>query len=292
MNRAIFFDRDGIINIPEIRENRSFAPTTKERFIPLPGLSILMDLIKSNGYYIFVITNQPDIENGLVTKGLVDEFHSFLNDQYPQIDEILVCPHRKESNCKCRKPKPYFLDHCREKYNLNFKESWVIGDRWSDIVLGKNQDCNTGLVYYGYHERYESPTIESNSVLDIIEKITGQKLENRFHRYELWLNYLAKNSEIVPGFDCNFYPIPGFSEKHKKLKFCKTYDIDKFLWTFDDKETCLLDFKGAFIESNEYLNSEILENKISSNFNMLKFGQLTDYLAKKFVLLANPPNQK
>lgn len=153
MNKAIFFDRDGVINKSIIKNNKPCPPKNLEELELIDGIHLLIWGLKQKGFLIFVITNQPDVARGTQTKSMVEALNTNIKKELP-IDEIFTCYHDDGDNCICRKPMPGFILQAKDKYNIDLKQSWVIGDRWKDIQAGKHADCFTIFVDYGYCERF------------------------------------------------------------------------------------------------------------------------------------------
>ncbi len=137
---AVFLDRDGVVVIPEFRDGRSFAPTTLESFRIYPDAAASLASLKRAGYALVVVSNQPDIGNGLVPQALIDEMSRRLMAELP-LDGIEICPHTREDDCDCRKPKPGMLQRAADRLDLQLDRSFMIGDRESDIVAGEAVVC-------------------------------------------------------------------------------------------------------------------------------------------------------
>jgi D,D-heptose 1,7-bisphosphate phosphatase len=160
MNRAVFLDRDGVIN-----EEVGFLHKKKDiKFYPqaIEALKIL----SGSAYKIIIITNQAGIGRGLYTeeeygkfeKEYIDELAKFAKEI--RIDKIYHCPHHPAEgvggykvDCECRKPKPGMLFQAQKDFNLNLGESYIIGDKRSDIEAGRAAGCKTILVNTGYGGR-------------------------------------------------------------------------------------------------------------------------------------------
>jgi histidinol-phosphate phosphatase family protein len=131
--KAIFLDRDGTIN----EDIGDLYSIDKLRFIPkaLESLRLFQ-----KRFLLFIITNQAGIGKGNFTESdflrFNREYLNILNSEGIKIEEVYYCPHKKEDNCVCRKPKTYFIEHAKEKYSLNLKESFIIGDHPSDVEMG------------------------------------------------------------------------------------------------------------------------------------------------------------
>ena len=150
--KAIFLDRDGVLNRSLIRDGKPIPPPSLEQFEILPGVAEALQVLKHQGYKLIVVTNQPDISRGTQSPEMLAAMHQILTAQLP-LDDILVCPHTDEDHCDCRKPRPGMLLAAARKHNIDLANSYMIGDRWRDIEAGYNAGCKTILVDYGYSER-------------------------------------------------------------------------------------------------------------------------------------------
>ena len=133
---CVFLDRDGVINIPEFRDGRSYAPKQLIDFNYFPDTKAALVKLKTAGFLTVIITNQPDVGNNLTPRTVVEAMHQKMRDELP-IDHIEVCYHSQKDQCDCRKPKPGMLLNADKKFNIDFKKSYLIGDRSSDIEAGK-----------------------------------------------------------------------------------------------------------------------------------------------------------
>jgi D-glycero-D-manno-heptose 1,7-bisphosphate phosphatase len=137
---AVFLDRDGVIN-----DNSKIVNQPKD-LILLPGVAMAIKRLKQAGYLVCIVTNQGGVELNFLTEADLAAIHShlqsLLREQNTGIDEIVYCPHFRQ-NCDCRKPKPGMILALAAKYNIQLAESWMIGDRESDILAGKAAGCRT-----------------------------------------------------------------------------------------------------------------------------------------------------
>jgi D-sedoheptulose 7-phosphate isomerase len=150
--RAIFLDRDGVINRAFVRDGKPFPPPTPQDLEVLPGVPEALRELKSHGYKLLVVTNQPDVSRGSLSRQTLDAMHQSLSAVLP-LDDILVCPHTDEDHCVCRKPLPGMLLEAARKHNIDLPASFMVGDRWRDVEAGYNAGCKTILIDYGYSER-------------------------------------------------------------------------------------------------------------------------------------------
>lgn len=147
--RAVFLDRDGVLTVPEFRDGRSFAPRRLEDFRLYDGAKDCLDRLKAAGFRLVVVTNQPDVGNGLVAQSVVEEMHRRLAASLP-LDAIEACYHTRGDGCDCRKPKPGMLRRAAERLGIDCAGSFMIGDRGSDIEAGRALGCTTIFVDLGY----------------------------------------------------------------------------------------------------------------------------------------------
>lgn len=151
MHKAVFLDRDGVLNRGYIQNGKSYAPRKTSDFKLLPyAIDSVQKLVKA-GYRVIVVTNQPDINNKLVTFETVNEMHNLLRSK-TLVTDIFLCPHTREQNCSCRKPKAGMLLEAAKKYNIDLTKSFMVGDRSSDIEAGTTAGCRTIFLDRKYSE--------------------------------------------------------------------------------------------------------------------------------------------
>ncbi|MEK6984021.1 MAG: HAD family hydrolase [Nanoarchaeota archaeon] len=145
MTKAVFIDKDGTIV-----EDAGFVHRIEEfKLVPnaVEGLKLLKD------YKLFIVSNQSGIGRGHFTLNDFNKFNTHLLKELGKnkikIQKTYFCPHKPEDNCECRKPKKKFLDEAEKEFNIDFKKSFVIGDRISDIEMGKGAGCKTVQVLTG-----------------------------------------------------------------------------------------------------------------------------------------------
>jgi len=152
MRKAIFLDRDGVLNEAIIRNGRPYPPHDISEVKILSGVKEALSLFRAEGFLIAVITNQPDVSRGQVSKASVESINSYLKMNL-DIDLIRTCYHDDLENCECRKPKPGLLFQIANDYEINLGLSFMIGDRWRDIEAGIGAGCKTCFIDYQYNER-------------------------------------------------------------------------------------------------------------------------------------------
>ena len=135
----------------EARGGKPYAPRRLEDFRLLPRVAEAVRSLKRAGFAVIVVTNQPDIGNGLVAPAVVEAMHAKLRSRVA-VDDIRVCPHRQDEECACRKPKPGLLVAAAKDWKIDLKNSYMVGDREGDIVAGKAAGCYTLLINRHYSE--------------------------------------------------------------------------------------------------------------------------------------------
>ena len=174
MRKAVFLDRDGVINKIFINNNLPSSPPTFDQLEILPGVKESILRLKKLNFVCLVATNQPDVSRGKIEKKTVVKMNNYIKNEL-KIDDIFVCYHDDNDNCACRKPKPGLLLEASKKWNINLKKSYMIGDRSKDIEAGSRAGCKTIFIDCNYKEaKPKKPDFTSDSLLNsvrIIEKL-------------------------------------------------------------------------------------------------------------------------
>ena len=168
-NKAVFFDRDGVLVLPEIRDGRSFAPTRFVDFEIYPEAVDSLNAVKQAGFLSVIVTNQPDVGKGIIAPSELDKMHEKLMRELP-IDLIEVCPHTSDANCDCRKPKPGMLINAAVKLDIALDQSYMIGDTKGDIDAGKTAGCKTIFIDLEY-EAVTKPLNQDYTVKSVSDAV-------------------------------------------------------------------------------------------------------------------------
>jgi transaldolase len=153
--RAVFLDRDGVLNRPVVRDGHPLPPASLEEMEMLPGVSAACAALRESGFLLIVVTNQPDISRGTQSLARVTEMNQWLKTELA-LDDVRVCPHDDTDACACRKPLPGLLAEAAAEWRIDLSESFMVGDRWRDIEAGKRAGCRTVFIDYGYREQRPS----------------------------------------------------------------------------------------------------------------------------------------
>jgi D-glycero-D-manno-heptose 1,7-bisphosphate phosphatase len=174
LKRAVFLDRDGVINANLERDGRPVAPRTLAEFRLLPGVEDAVRRLKARGYVVVVITNQPDVASGLTERHTVDAMHGHIRARLA-VDDIKVCFHSDTAGCECRKPKPGMILAAAAEHGIDLARSYMIGDRWRDTAAGRAAGCTTIFIDYGYTQ--DGPNLPhrvTNSLAQAVSFILGE----------------------------------------------------------------------------------------------------------------------
>jgi len=152
MNKAVFLDRDGVLNLALVRDGQPYSPANLDELELAPGAPEALRELKALGFKLLVVTNQPEVARGNTTRAAVEQIHRQIAAELP-VDEIFVCYHKDGDGCDCRKPKPGMLLEGVRKYDVDVKSSFMVGDRWRDIEAGQNAGCRTIFIDGGYEDR-------------------------------------------------------------------------------------------------------------------------------------------
>ena len=150
--RAVFLDRDGVINRCVVRNGKPYPPASTGELEILPGVPEAIAAIKAAGFLVFVVTNQPDVRRGTQDRAEVERIHATLAARLP-LDGFFTCYHDDGDACACRKPQPGLLLDAARRHTVDLARSFMVGDRWRDIDAGARAGCVTVLIDYGYAER-------------------------------------------------------------------------------------------------------------------------------------------
>lgn len=154
--RAVFLDRDGVINHSVIRGGRPYPPDSLENVRLIDGAVHSIRLLANVGYLLIGVTNQPDVARGTQSRHKVDEINEYIKSTLP-VANIFTCYHDDNDACECRKPKPGLILQSAEFYGVDLLNSWMVGDRWKDISAGRAAGLKTVFVDYHYDEVYRGP---------------------------------------------------------------------------------------------------------------------------------------
>jgi D-glycero-D-manno-heptose 1,7-bisphosphate phosphatase len=149
--RAVFLDRDGVLNRALVRDGRPYPPADAAGVELLPGVEEACAALRRAGFLLVVVTNQPDVARGTQRLEAVEAIHRRLAEALP-LDEIVVCLHDDADGCSCRKPLPGMLVDAAARWDVDLGASFMVGDRWRDVEAGRRAGCRTVFLDRGYAE--------------------------------------------------------------------------------------------------------------------------------------------
>jgi D-glycero-D-manno-heptose 1,7-bisphosphate phosphatase len=166
--RAVFLDRDGVINRALARDSKPYPPRNLGEFEILPGVPEACAKLKAAGFLLVVATNQPDVGRGTIKMDLVEAIHAEMRRQLP-LDRVEACFHPGQglSDCDCRKPKPGMLLRAARELGIDLAQSWMVGDRWRDVDCGHAAGCRTVFIDCGYAEELrQKPDFSAGNLVE------------------------------------------------------------------------------------------------------------------------------
>jgi D-glycero-D-manno-heptose 1,7-bisphosphate phosphatase len=173
--RAVFFDRDGVLNEAVVRDGKPYPPASIANMKIVAGAAEDLDRLKRLGFLLLVVTNQPDVARGTQSIETIEAMHRRMSETLP-LDEFLVCPHDDRDACNCRKPAPGMLLDAQRHYGIDLRRSFLVGDRWRDVQAGQAAGCRTVFLDFGYRERGPSaaPDARVASLHEAVDWIVRQ----------------------------------------------------------------------------------------------------------------------
>lgn len=150
--RAVFLDRDGVLNRAIVRDGKPFPPASLAEMEILPGAVEAAQSLARAGFLLIVVTNQPDVARGTTAKETVEDINGAIGEAMP-IAEFRTCYHDGPDGCDCRKPKPGALLAAAREHGIDLERSFMVGDRWRDVEAGRAAGCQTVFIDYGYDEK-------------------------------------------------------------------------------------------------------------------------------------------
>lgn len=157
--RAVFFDRDGVLNNTIDRGENFFvhgkkvrytSPFLYQEFCPKDGVAEVLESVRALGFLCILVTNQPDVAYG--TMPLVDHEQIMAEVKTWPLDDVFLCPHARDAGCVCKKPAPGMILEAAEKWEIDLKNSFIVGDTENDCLAGARVGCQTILIDAPYNQ--------------------------------------------------------------------------------------------------------------------------------------------
>jgi D-glycero-D-manno-heptose 1,7-bisphosphate phosphatase len=177
VRRAVFLDRDGVLNVAVVREGKPYPPASASEVALVEGAAEVLQRLKDLGFLLLVATNQPDVARGTQTEAELEAIHGVLRSSLP-VDDIFVCPHTGDG-CGCRKPKPGLLLEGMARYGLDPALCYMIGDRWRDMDAAEAAGVRGVWIDCGYLERgpENPPAARVKSLREAVDWIVRQEIQ-------------------------------------------------------------------------------------------------------------------
>lgn len=175
--KAVFLDRDGVLNHAVIHHGKPYPPATLEELSIPDDAKFALATLKSAGFLLIVVTNQPDVTRKKTSLEQVELINNTLKTTL-NLDDVRVCYHDDADNCKCRKPKPGLITQAALDHNVDLSKSFMIGDRWRDIEAGHDAGVRTIWLRNDYNEKKSkyAPDFTAASLTEAAEWIMKIKL--------------------------------------------------------------------------------------------------------------------
>jgi D-glycero-D-manno-heptose 1,7-bisphosphate phosphatase len=182
--RAVFLDRDGVIN-----ENRDDHVKSWSEFRFLPGAPEAIARLTQAGRQVFIITNQAIVNRGVVSCAVVESINRRMVDELERqggrVADVVYCPHRSDEHCRCRKPEPGLLLRLAQRHGVTFHDAVLIGDARSDIEAGRAVGCETMLVLTGRGAAQLPRVLESSLGAVTVARNLGHAVDLLLSRSEV-----------------------------------------------------------------------------------------------------------
>ncbi|URZ03564.1 D-glycero-beta-D-manno-heptose 1,7-bisphosphate 7-phosphatase [Clostridium felsineum] len=177
MNKAVFIDRDGTINV---EKNYLYKI---EDFEFIEGTREAIKILNDNGYKVVVITNQAGVARGYYTEEDVKKLHEFIQEELKKcdahVDAFYYCPHhpidgkgKYKTDCDCRKPKDGLYKKAIQDINIDVEKSYAVGDKISDLLPALSNKIEAFLVMTGYGQKERNIREEINIIQNLYSFVT------------------------------------------------------------------------------------------------------------------------
>ena len=168
--KAVFIDRDGVINKLVVIYGEKTSPKSLDQFEIFPYVAQATRRLRKD-YLVIVITNQPDVARGKMSEQELKKMNRKLF-KLVEIDDLYICTHDDADNCQCRKPRPGMILEAASKWNINLEKSIIIGDSWRDMLAGKRAGIRTCYInHWSNSDGVIEYDFEAKDLSDAVKKI-------------------------------------------------------------------------------------------------------------------------
>lgn len=175
MKKAVFIERDAILNEVRTGPKHQISPLTMAEFKVIETARSPLSRLKSAGFILIATTNQPGLSRGYQSRRELDRMHEVLRRTFP-LDDIMVCPHDESDHCPCRKPRPGLLIESAFKWHLNLDQSYVISDKWQDSEAARTAGCTSLLVKSAFNgnAHHDFVLLDLDSIVEKVLRLKPQ----------------------------------------------------------------------------------------------------------------------
>jgi D-glycero-D-manno-heptose 1,7-bisphosphate phosphatase len=190
VKRAVFFDRDGVLNEAIVADGKPYPPPSLAELRIVNEAPAAVAAVHEAGYLAIGATNQPDVARGTAKREDVDAINAAVV-RATGLDAIYTCPHDDGDACACRKPKPGLLLRAAREHDVDLAQSFLIGDRMKDVACGRAAGVTTILIDRGYAQTGRRARGDANgpdAVVHTLEEavrwvvLSGARPKNGAHR--------------------------------------------------------------------------------------------------------------
>jgi D-glycero-D-manno-heptose 1,7-bisphosphate phosphatase len=175
MTRALFLDRDGILDELVFYENTGAyeAPRTLDDLHMIEGVSGPLRRFADAGWLLFIVTNQPNVAKGKARREDVESVNQRVVELLDvPIARSYICFHQAEELCVCRKPSPYFLHQAQNEFGVDLERSWMVGDQDSDLACGRAAGCKVALIEH-HGSAHKRGSVEPDLRVNDLEELAN-----------------------------------------------------------------------------------------------------------------------
>jgi D-glycero-D-manno-heptose 1,7-bisphosphate phosphatase len=151
LRRAVFLDRDGVLNRVIVRAGRPASPRSLDELTLEPAAAGAAARLRAAGFLVFVVTNQPDLARGLLAPTVHEAIMEHVRQAVAPHD-LVACPHDEDDGCECRKPRPGMLLGLAARWEVDLARSYMVGDGWKDMDAARAAGCRAILLRTDYNE--------------------------------------------------------------------------------------------------------------------------------------------
>jgi D-glycero-D-manno-heptose 1,7-bisphosphate phosphatase len=171
---ALFCDRDGVLVEAILRENRPYAIESLDQIKYCVGVENALKLVR-NRIQMFMVTNQPEIARGTISYEQTKLINTSISNHLG-LTAVFMCPHDDFDDCLCRKPKPGLLDQAAAQFNIDLRQSFMVGDRWKDVSCAQASGLEAFFIDNDYEERKPEHPYQAVNNMEEVVNIVLEKL--------------------------------------------------------------------------------------------------------------------